>query len=177
VTNCTLPGISFPSVKRRKVEADFCGGHITSDGGVILLRQADRLTGLSKSLVKVLNDARQAGKLRHDLLSLLRQRIYGLALGYEDLSDHNTLRNDLALQTMESRQAVSSTAITTITVSCPCMYFAVTGFWLPICAPATSMGPSIHGPSCLCWSKGYAGPGPRYRSFSGVTAASAATVC
>jgi hypothetical protein len=109
VTNCTLPGISFPSVKRRKVEADFCGGHITSDGGVILLRQADRLTGLSKSLVKVLNDARQAGKLRHDLLSLLRQRIYGLALGYEDLSDHNTLRNDLALQTaVEKDDALAS---------------------------------------------------------------------
>lgn len=98
MTNCNLPGLEFPSVKRRKVTADFNGGHISGDGGSLLLRQADRLTGLSKSVASVMDDQRQQGKVKHDLLSMLRQRIYGLALGYEDLNDHHTMRDDLALQ-------------------------------------------------------------------------------
>ena len=103
MTNCTPPGISFPSVKRRKVQADFSGGHITSDGGVLLLRQADRLSGLTKAAGEVLKDNREPGRVQHSLVSMLRQRVYGLALGYEDLNDHNTLRGDLALQTAVER--------------------------------------------------------------------------
>jgi hypothetical protein len=99
VTNCTLPGLSFPSVKKRKVRADFSGGAISSDGGVMLLRQADRLTGLSRAVGKALKDNRVRNKVKHDLLSMLRQRVYGLALGYEDLNDHDQLRSDLAIQT------------------------------------------------------------------------------
>jgi hypothetical protein len=103
VTNCTLPGLSFPSVKRRKVQADFSGGHITSDGGVLLLRQADRLSGLTKAVGKALKDNREAGRVRHSLVSMLRQRVYGLALGYEDLNDHDALRGDPAVQTAVER--------------------------------------------------------------------------
>jgi hypothetical protein len=103
VTNCTLPGLSFPSVKRRKVQADFSGGHITSDGGVLLLRQADRLSGLTKAVGKALKDNREPGRVRHSLVSMLRQRVYGLALGYEDLNDHDALRGDPAVQTAVER--------------------------------------------------------------------------
>ena len=109
MTNCTFNGISFPSVKRRKVEADFKGGEISSDGGVLLLRQADRLTGLTQKVGNALKDKRCKGKVKHDLLSMLRQRVYGLALGYEDLNDHGSLRADLAFQTaMEKDQALAS---------------------------------------------------------------------
>ena len=99
MTNCTFSGIEFPSVKKRKVQVDFCGGDISSDGGVLLLRQADRLTGLTAAIGKVLKDGRERGKVKHDILCMLRQRIYGLALGYEDLNDQDSLRGDLAFQT------------------------------------------------------------------------------
>ena len=69
---------------------------IGSDGGVMLLSQADRLTGLSKAVDKVLNDERPRGKIQHSSLSMLRQLIYGLALGHEALNDHDCLRGDLA---------------------------------------------------------------------------------
>jgi hypothetical protein len=109
VTNCTLPGMEFPSVKKRKILADFSGGAISSDGGALLIRQADRLTGLTRALGKVLKDNRFRNKVKHDLLSMLRQRVYGLALGHEDLNDHDTLRADLALQTaVEKDQVLAS---------------------------------------------------------------------
>jgi hypothetical protein len=110
VTNCTFSGIEFPSVKKRKVQVDFSGGDITSDGGVLLLRQADRLMGLTAAIGKVLKDGREKGKVKHDILCMLRQRIYGLALGYEDLNDHDSLRGDLAFQTAvdKDRELASS---------------------------------------------------------------------
>jgi hypothetical protein len=81
------------------VQADFSGGAITSDGGALLLRQADRMLGLTRAMARGLEDPRVPRRIRHRMLSLLRQRIYGLALGYEDQNDHNTLREDPALQT------------------------------------------------------------------------------
>jgi hypothetical protein len=85
------------------VVADFSGGHVTGNGGVLLLRAADRLLGLTGSVAQRLEDARQSGKVRHGVRDLLRQRVYGLALGYEDLNDHGALRHDLALQTAAER--------------------------------------------------------------------------
>lgn len=99
MTICTPSTIEFPTVKRRRVQASFDGGAITSDGGVLLLRQVDRRLGLTRTLARVLEDPRAARRCRHTLGSLLRQRIYGLALGYEDQNDHQTLRSDPALQT------------------------------------------------------------------------------
>jgi len=81
------------------VQAQFSGGDITSDGGVFLLRQADRRLRLTQRIAKEINDPRSKNRCDHDLLHMLRQRIYALALGYEDLNDHNTLRKDKALQT------------------------------------------------------------------------------
>jgi hypothetical protein len=99
MTECTQNSFEFPACKRRKVEANFSGGDVTSDGGVLLLRQADRRLGLTAALAKALNDSRRQASCRHDQRSLLRQRVYGLALGYEDLNDHQTLRSDPAFQT------------------------------------------------------------------------------
>ena len=103
MTNCTSLNVEFPACRKRRVTADFCGGHITSNGGVVLLRQADRLLGLTASVARGLHDGRQRGKVEHDCIALLRQRVYALALGYEDVNDHAALRHDLALQTAAGR--------------------------------------------------------------------------
>jgi hypothetical protein len=103
VTNCTQESFQFPACNRRKVEANFQGGDITSDGGVLLLQQVDRRLGLTEAIARTLDDPRRQASCDHDGLSLLRQRIYGLGLGYEDLNDHETLRLDLAIQTALGR--------------------------------------------------------------------------
>jgi hypothetical protein len=73
---------------------------------VLLLRQADRALGLTEAVAKVLADPRRRASCEHDVLSLVRQRVYGLALGYEDLNDHQALRTDVALQTAVDRDSV-----------------------------------------------------------------------
>ena len=93
----------FPSFDRRKIEASFQGGDVSSDGGVMLLREADRRLGLIRALDGALPDPRDPELITHAQVDLLRQRIYGLALGYEDLNDHDTLRHDLAWQSAIER--------------------------------------------------------------------------
>jgi hypothetical protein len=102
-TVCNPELFHFPAVKKRTVSASFNGGDVTSDGGLPLLRQTDRRIGLTQALAKVLPDPRDPDRIEHPLLSLIRQRIYGLAQGYEDLNDHDTLRQDLAWQTAVER--------------------------------------------------------------------------
>ena len=103
MTDCTQDSFHFPSFDRRKIEASFTGGEVSSDGGVLLLRQVDRRLGLTAALDVVLPDPRNPDFIVHPQLDLLRQRIYGLALGYEDLNDHATLRLDPAWQTALDR--------------------------------------------------------------------------
>ena len=90
-------------VGRRVVEAAFDGGDIVSDGGVMLLKQADERIGLTRAAARVFADKRRAASVRHGIHSLLAQRVYGLCCGWEDVSDHNTLRRDLAMQTAVGR--------------------------------------------------------------------------
>jgi hypothetical protein len=104
--------IAFPACRRRRVEADFGGGDISSNGGVGLLDLAERRVGLLSSLARRLDDGRQAGKIRHELLPLLRQRVFSVALGYEDANDHDALRDDLALQTACGRDRRLASAST-----------------------------------------------------------------
>jgi hypothetical protein len=85
------------------VAAHFGGGAVSSDGGVLLLRQADRRLGLTAGVAAALGDERRAASCAHHVLGLLRQRVYALALGYEDLNDHATLRADPGLQTAVER--------------------------------------------------------------------------
>ncbi|MCK5850445.1 MAG: IS1380 family transposase [Kiritimatiellae bacterium] len=99
----------FPALKSKKIDFDFEGGDITSDAGSLLVRQVDRKLGLTRDLNEVLHDPRREKSCIHTQHELLKQRIYGLALGYEDLNDHNTLRDDLAFQTsVESDKALAS---------------------------------------------------------------------
>ena len=112
MTNCTQESFQFPACQRRVVEASFQGGDITSDGGVFLLQQADRRLGLTAAIAQVLQDPRRRASCDHDLLSLLRQRVYGLALGYEDLNDHADLRRDLTIQTAVGRDQELASAAT-----------------------------------------------------------------
>ena len=112
MTKCYQRSFEFPRVNRRIVEARFDGGDITSDGGVLLLRQADRLTGLSDSIARALSDPRRQASCDHDVPGLVRQRLYAIALGYEDLNDHDGLRQDVALQTAVERDQWLTSAST-----------------------------------------------------------------
>ena len=103
MTECYQTSLEFPPVKRRKVAADFSGGDITSNAGIPLLAQVDKTMGLTRSVARILQDSRRKASCDHSQEELLKQRIYGLALGYEDLNDHGELRHDLALQTATSR--------------------------------------------------------------------------
>jgi len=103
VTECYQTLFEFPSVNRRKVEASFSGGDITSNAGIPLLSTVDRQLGLMQSLNRLLPDPRREASCQHSMISMIRQRVYALALGYEDLNDHQELRHDMALQTATSR--------------------------------------------------------------------------
>jgi len=97
MTDCSTDLTLFPlSTKPVVIRAD--GGALTSDAGVLLLRQLDERLGLTRGLAGCLVDRREQGKVRHDVLALLRQRIYQIALGYEDCNDADHLRFDPALK-------------------------------------------------------------------------------
>ncbi|WP_238326122.1 transposase, partial [Halomonas sp. A3H3] len=91
--------LTFSPLSRRQIEADFSGGHITSDAGLLLLREVDKHHRLTRRLATVLHDPRAPEQLRHKLDTLVRQRVFGVAAGYEDFNDHEALRYDQALQT------------------------------------------------------------------------------
>lgn len=94
MTGCGTEGLLFSDLGPRKVMTDFSGGLLSSDGGVLLLRQIDRGLGLTRHLAGCFRDTRNALFVDHSVEQLLAQRLYGLALGYEDLNDHDTLRLD-----------------------------------------------------------------------------------
>lgn len=100
---CTDRTIEFGRLGRRVIEANFDGGDLSSDGGLLLLRRADERIGLSRSAAAVLSDPRDPTRITHTLRDLLAQRIYGLCCGYEDLNDHDALRDDLLMQTAVGR--------------------------------------------------------------------------
>ena len=99
MTLCNTKTIEFSRCKSRKVQVNFNGGEITSDAGAILLNRADKLINLTDRIAASVNDSRCKGKVTHKIGDMLRQRVYGLALGYEDLNDHTSLRKDTAIQT------------------------------------------------------------------------------
>jgi hypothetical protein len=90
-------------IGRRVIEANFEGGDIGSDGGLLLLRRVDERIGLSRAVAAVLSDPRDPARITHTLRDLLAQRLYGLCCGYEDLNDHDVLRSDLLMQTAVGR--------------------------------------------------------------------------
>jgi len=112
MTNCTSNPIKFKGVKGRKVEAVFSGQTITSDGGGMLLRAADESINLLSRVARCFADSRRKASCAHTVENMLRQRVYALALGYEDLNDHDALRHDPALQTAVGRDVDMASAST-----------------------------------------------------------------
>jgi hypothetical protein len=109
---CTKDKIDFGRFGRRVIEADFSGGDLSSDGGLLLLRQVDRHLGLSRAAAAAIPDPRDPERIRHSLHDLLAQRLYGLCCGYEDLNDHKTLRDDVLMQTAVGRDEALASAPT-----------------------------------------------------------------
>lgn len=93
-TECTPIQMEFQGVGRRKVEASFDGGYLSSDGGALLLREVEERFNIVERFVACFTDLRDPRYVEHGLAELLRQRIFGIALGYEDLNDHDKLRLD-----------------------------------------------------------------------------------
>src|SRR5712691_6054474 len=93
-TECTQASFEFHALLQRKVIAKFDGGNITSDAGILLLREVEKRTGIIAGLAGCFIDYRDPEAIEHTVLELLAQRIYGLCLGYEDLNDHDQLRLD-----------------------------------------------------------------------------------
>jgi len=104
MTDCTTQPLLFTSVDRRQIVADFQGGDLTSDGGLPLLREVDRKIGLIDALNAAICDPRCPWLIQHDQRTILAQRIFAIAAGYEDLNDHHTLRNDTLLQAITERR-------------------------------------------------------------------------
>ena len=91
---CNQFVFGFHPQKRREVRAQFDGGAITSDGGGLLLREVEKRVGILHQFAACFADYRNPDLLEHPVEELVAQRVYGLALGYEDLNDHEELRND-----------------------------------------------------------------------------------
>lgn len=88
----------FEDLKQKKLEVDFDGGEVSSDAGVLFLREVERRMGLLDRVAKVLHDRRHSSYTRHSLLDLLKQRVFQIAFGYKDANDAETLRQDPALK-------------------------------------------------------------------------------
>jgi hypothetical protein len=96
-TECSAGQLEFEAFDGRRVVSAFDGGAVTSDAGMVLLREADRAIGLTKRVSACFSDHRRADQVIHALPTLIGQRIVAVALGYEDVNDHDTLRRDPVL--------------------------------------------------------------------------------
>ena len=104
MTECNQSQFEFEAHFSRRVVAEFSGERLTTEGGALLLRAADRKMGLLRRVVRCFRDARDPQRIEHELSEMLAQRIYGLALGYEDLNDHEQLRNDPLLGVLAGKK-------------------------------------------------------------------------
>jgi len=93
-TQCNPSQLEFHALGQRKVVTKFDGGNITSDAGGLLLRETEKRTGILKGFADCFEDLRNQKMIEHPIADLITQRVYGLALGYEDLNDHDNLRQD-----------------------------------------------------------------------------------
>jgi len=93
-TECSADLFGFARVEGRSVVAAFDGGKITSDAGGVLLRATDRAIGLVDRFAPCFSDRRSAELIEHTVATMIGQRVFGIALGYEDVVDHDTLRHD-----------------------------------------------------------------------------------
>ena len=108
-TDCTPPSFTFQGPGRRKIVVRFDGGRISSDSGVVLLGDLDRREGIVERFARCFEDRRAPGQIEHTVEDLLRQRIFALALGYEDLNDHDELRRDALLAAVVGKRDPTGT--------------------------------------------------------------------
>src|SRR3990167_7570814 len=104
-TECSADLFEFAPVGKRLVVAGFDGGRITSDAGALLLGLADRAIGLVDRFAACFDDGRKAALIEHEVRTLVGQRVFGLALGYEDLNDHDQLRHDPVMAVLAGKLA------------------------------------------------------------------------
>jgi len=103
-TECNTDRFCFQPLARREVVGAFDGGTISSDGGGLLLREVEQRTGIIRQFAACFSDYRDPERAEHTVEQLVAQRIYGLALGYEDLNDHDQLRRDPLLATLVGKE-------------------------------------------------------------------------
>jgi hypothetical protein len=104
MTECNQSSFGFEACGKREIVARFDGGTISSDGGALLLRQTDKRLNLLPRLAACFLDNRNQKQVAHSVLEMLSQRIYGLALGYEDINDHEQLRKDPVFGVLAGRE-------------------------------------------------------------------------
>ena len=102
-TQCNGAQLDFQPFGRRLVTGRHDGGHMSSDGGGLLLREVDGRIDLTRRLAGCFEDHRNAASVEHDVHALVAQRVHALALGYEDLNDHDALRRDAVLSLLVGR--------------------------------------------------------------------------
>ncbi len=96
-TECIPNQLYLGRIKGRKVIADFSGGRITSDAGIVLMAELDRKLRITSRFAECFRDYRDLSYVNYSVHELLAQRVYGIVLGYEDVNDHDKLRDDPAL--------------------------------------------------------------------------------
>ncbi len=104
MTECIQSSFGFKGCGSREVVARFDGGRISSDSGAFLLRETDKRLNLLPRLAECFLDGRNQALVDHSILEMLSQRIYGLALGYEDINDHEQLRTDPVFGILAGRE-------------------------------------------------------------------------
>lgn len=109
-TECSPAQLEFHALGSRDVVGRFDGGRLTSDGGGLLLREVDRRVGMLGRLASCFTDYRNPNSLEHSVHELVAQRVYGLALGYEDLNDHDVLRADSVLALLVGKRDLTGEA-------------------------------------------------------------------
>jgi hypothetical protein len=103
MTECTQELFSFASVGKREVVSRFDGGYVISDGGALLLRQVECRANILSRFTACFTDGRDPLRIEHSVEQLVKQRVYGIALGYEDLNDHEKLRHDPLLALLSGK--------------------------------------------------------------------------
>jgi hypothetical protein len=112
MTECNQVSFGFARHFSREVKGDFAGGTISSDGGALLLREADRRLNLLQRFAGCFQDARDPRYVVHGLPEMVRQRVYCLVLGYEDLNDHEQLRHDPLLALLAEKEEIGQEPLT-----------------------------------------------------------------
>src|SRR3954453_18750015 len=118
MTDCSPEPLHFARAGGKAVVADFQGGRLTTDAGALLLREVERRLGLFDALDRCIPDPRQPELIRHDQRGLLGQRLTAIALGYEDLNDHQPLRDAPAMQLAAGREPAEAEALASPATLC-----------------------------------------------------------